>query len=51
LTSPRQAMYMTPPSPMTVYPNQNQGEREGEGKMPMALGDFIEEEETEDVEG
>jgi hypothetical protein len=47
LTSPRQAMYMTPPSPMTVYPNQGQGE----GKMPMALGDFIEEEETEDVEG
>jgi len=30
---------------MTVYPNQNQGE--GEGKMPMALGDFIEEEEDE----
>jgi hypothetical protein len=49
LTSPRQAMYMTPPSPMTVYPNQGHGE--GEGKMPMALGDFIEEEETEDVEG
>jgi hypothetical protein len=51
LTSPRQAMYMTPPSPMTVYPNQSQGEGEGEGKMPMALGDFIEEEETEGVEG
>jgi hypothetical protein len=46
LTSPRQAMYMTPPSPMTVYPGG-----EGEGKMPMALGDFIEEEEGEDGEG
>jgi hypothetical protein len=44
-------MYMTPPSPMTVYPNQNQVEGGGEGKMPMALGDFIEEEETEGVEG
>ena len=45
LTSPRQAMYMTPPSPMTVYPTQGQGE----GKMPMALGDFIEEEEDNDT--
>jgi len=43
LTSPRQAMYMTPPSPMTVYPNDGQGQ----GQMPMALGDFIEEEEDE----
>jgi hypothetical protein len=40
-------MYMTPPSPMTVYPHQGQGEGGGEGKMPMALGDFIEEEEDE----
>jgi len=43
LTSPRQAMYMTPPSPMTVYPNDGQSQ----GQMPMALGDFIEEEEDE----
>lgn len=43
LTSPRQAMYMTPPSPMTVYSNDGQGQ----GQMPMALGDFIEEEEDE----
>jgi hypothetical protein len=45
LTSPRQAIYMTPPSPMTVYPNQGLGE----GQMPMALGDFIEEEEVDDT--
>ena len=49
LTSPRQAMYMTPPSPMTVYTTQGQGHGEGEGKMPMALGDFIEEEGEEDL--
>lgn len=36
-------MYMTPPSPMTVYSNDGQGQ----GQMPMALGDFIEEEEDE----
>jgi hypothetical protein len=45
LTSPRQAIYMTTPSPMTVYPNQGLGE----GQMPMALGDFIEEEEVDDT--
>jgi len=36
-------MYMTPPSPRTVYPDQ--------GQMPLALGGFIEEEEGEDEGG
>ena len=40
-------MYMTPPSPMTVYPDHGQGD--GRGQMPMALGDFIEEEEDNDT--
>lgn len=35
-------MYMTPPSPRTVYTDQ--------GQMPMALGGFIQEEGEEEGE-
>lgn len=42
-------MYMTPPSPMTVYTDQGGGE--GGGQMPMALGDFIEEDEVGEFPG
>lgn len=36
-------MYMTPPSPMTVYPDH-------QGQMPLALGDFIQEETEDEAE-